>query len=50
LDDLYQAALIVVADTPPSHSFFEGMKLVKSDLRQRFGQRTIRTRQNVNTE
>lgn len=35
--DLYQAALIVVADTLPNHSFFEGMKLVKSDLGQRFG-------------
>ena len=38
--DLYQAALIVVADASPNHSFFEGMKLVKSDLLQRFGTET----------
>lgn len=35
--DRYKAALLVVADASPEHSFLQGLELVRSELLDRFG-------------
>ncbi len=34
---VFDSAMIVVADASPHHAFFEGLKLLKRDLLNRFG-------------
>lgn len=40
LHNLYESAMIVVADASPKHSFFKGLELSKPELLERFGDET----------